>query len=109
MEIIKIDKKAWDSGLAKSGKEYLLYGPMKVDNKPFSEFRALAADEVPDMSATDTRLSPKSIAFPPSEVMLTYSLDENSEDCNIMKAPDRAVTPGSSSAFGRMMRQPIFL
>lgn len=93
MEIIKIDKKDWESGLAKSGKEYRLYGPMRVENKPFSEFRALAEDEVPDMSAADTRLSPKSIAFPPSEVMLEYTLDEKSEDCNLMTVPEKEYSP----------------
>ena len=41
------------------------------------------------MSATDTRLSPKSIAFPPSEVMLEYTLDEKSEDCNLMTVPEK--------------------
>ncbi len=89
MEIIKINKKDWNGGLAKSRKAYRLYGPIRVADKYFSEFGALAEDEVPDMSATDTRLSPKSIAFPPSEVMLEYTLDENSEDCNIMKVPEK--------------------
>ncbi len=89
MKVIKIDKEDWAGGLDKSRSSYTLFGPTKLENKDFSEFKELGKDELPDMAVTDTLLSPKSIAFPPSEVMLEYTTDEKSEDCNLMKAPEK--------------------
>ncbi len=45
------------------------------------------------MVSLNTRLSPKSIVFPDSEVMLEYSLDESSEECNLMKVPEKDYSP----------------
>ncbi len=89
MKVIKIDKEDWAGGIDKSRSSYTLFGPVKIENKDFSEFKELGADELPDMAATDTLLSPKSIAFPPSEVMMEFTTDEKSKDCNLMKVPDK--------------------
>lgn len=48
---------------------------------------------MPDMTATDTRTSPKSICFPPEEVMMEYSTDETCDDCNLMKVPEKDYSP----------------
>jgi ferredoxin len=93
MKVIKIDKKHWEEGIEKSRSAYQLFGPVMVENKNFSEFRKLDAGELPDMTATDTRTSPKSICFPPEEVMMTYSTDETGDDCNIMKVPEKDYSP----------------
>jgi len=87
MKVIKIDKKDWPGGLEKSRSEYKLFGPVK--DKDNSYFKELDADIYPDMESTNTRLSPKSIAFPQSEVMFNYSNDESKDDCNIMKVPEK--------------------
>ncbi len=93
MKVIKIDKKNWADGIASSRSAYRLYGPVKVKNKNFSEFKELEKDELPDMTATDTRLSPKAIVFPPSEVMMEYTTDEKSDEYNLFKAAEKDYSP----------------
>ncbi len=93
MKVLKIDKKDWAGGIQKAHKAYRLYGPVQVKDKGFSEFQALGPDAMPDMTATDTRLSPKSIAFPPQEVMMVFTTDENSELCNQMQVPQKDYAP----------------
>ena len=93
MKAVKIDKKNWTAGLEKSREKYRLIGPVKVPNKDYGEFRELTGGEGPDMTLTDTRLSPKALSFPESEVLFEYTTDEKSEDCNIMKRPDRDYSP----------------
>jgi len=93
MKVIKIDKKDWAGGIEKSRSSYRLFGPVKVKNKDFSVFKELDKGEMPDMTATDTRLSPKSVCFPPSEVMMEYTTDETSEECNRMKVPGKDYSP----------------
>ena len=70
-------------GVLKSGESYLLTGPVK--DKDTHVFKDLANGELPDMGYGETKLSPKGLLFPRSEVMLTYSTDPNDSDCNIMK------------------------
>ncbi len=94
MKIISIDKKEWNSGLQQSRESYRLTGPVK--NQAAHRYKDLDDDEFPDMDFGETALSPKSILFPPSEVMLTFTTDKESPDCNIMREvpkayPDRAV------------------
>jgi ferredoxin len=93
MKVIKIDKKNWADGIEKSRSSYRLFGPARVENKNFSDFKELVAGEMPDMTATDTRLSPKAICFPPSEVMMEYTTDETSANCNQMKVPEKDYSP----------------
>ena len=83
MKLIKIDKKSWTEGLEKLRASFALYGPMKEQH--FYNFRALKKGEVPDLSGLNSRLSPKGVVFPQSQVMFTYSLDENQADHHILQ------------------------
>ncbi|MBW1892883.1 MAG: 4Fe-4S dicluster domain-containing protein [Deltaproteobacteria bacterium] len=89
MKVINIDKKDWAGGLEKSQDKYRLFGPVKDNKKGYSEFRELDKGKAPDMDASDSLLSPKSIAFPPSEVILEYTTDEKKEECNQMNVPEK--------------------
>jgi len=87
MKIIKIDKKDWARGLEKLLASYHLFGPVK--DEQFHNFKALEKDELPDFDFLNTRLSPKSIVYPQSEVMFEYTLDEEHEDHHTMKEVDK--------------------
>ncbi len=92
MKVIKIDKKAWAGGLEKSRSGYKLFGPVKEKNKNFGIFKELGEKQMPDLKI-ETRLSPKSVIYPQSEVMFEYSTDETRDDCNLMKAPEKDCSP----------------
>jgi ferredoxin len=91
MKIIKIDKGSWTEGLKKLGKTYRLFGPVKEDD--FHNFKQLDQGQLPDLNCLNTRLSPKSIIYPQTEVMFEYSLDENQEDHHILKEVDNDYSP----------------
>jgi sulfhydrogenase subunit beta (sulfur reductase) len=93
MKVVRIDKQDWAAGVEKSRDAYRLIGPVAVENKDFTEFKVLTKSELPDMANTGTRLSPKSIVFPPQETLMEYGTDETSEDCNRMKEAEKAYTP----------------
>ena len=93
MSVIKIDKTNWDRGLKKSRDVFRLVGPIKRDDKKNSEFVELSKEELPDLSATDTVLSPKSIVYTQSEVLFEYSIDPKKKDCNILKRPKKDYSP----------------
>ena len=83
MKIVKIDKKIWAGGLEKLKGSYRLFGPVK-DNK-FHKFKRLDKGELPDCNYLNTTLSPKSIIYPQSEIMLEYELDESKQNHHVMK------------------------
>jgi len=87
MQILQIQKTDWSAGLEKSRKDYTLIGPVREGNN-VSKFRELTPGEEPDFSITTTTMSPKSVVFPQSEVMFTYTTDNASPDCNIMQIPE---------------------
>ena len=87
MKLIKIDKKAWTAGLEKLSTSYQLYGPVKEQH--FYNFRALQKGELPDLSGLNSRMSPKGVVYPQSQVMFTYTLDENQADHHILKEVGR--------------------
>lgn len=91
MKVIKIDKQKWAQGLETLKASYTVFGP--VSNTQFHDFKALNKGELPDFSLLNTRLSPKSIIYPQSEVMFEYTLDENAEDHHIMKNVPADDTP----------------
>ncbi len=93
MNVIKIDKKDWTKGLDRSRKSYRLVGPVKRAGEDLAAFRELTDGEQPDLTAADTVLSAKSVVYPQSEVMFTYTTDKNSPDCNVLKRPDPAYSP----------------
>lgn len=78
-----IDKKNWTGGLDQLRKSYRLFAPVKEGQ--YHEFALLKNNELPDLQFSNTRLSPKSIVYPQSEVMFTYSLDPNDPDHDILK------------------------
>jgi sulfhydrogenase subunit beta (sulfur reductase) len=91
MKVIKIDKKEWAGGLERLSDSFLLCGPVKKDK--FHNFKELEKGELPDMNLLNTRLSPKSIVYPQSEIMFKYTLDENQKDHNILKEIDKDYSP----------------
>ena len=91
MKVIKIDKKNWVEGVENLNDHYRLYGPVK-DNE-FYNFKELDKGQKPELNLLNTRLSPKSVVFPQSEVMFDYSLNENEENHHIMKEPDKDYSP----------------
>ena len=91
MKIIKIDKGQWVSGLNQAATAYRLFGPVK--EKEFHSFKPLTNGAQPDLSGLNTRLSPKSIVYPQSEVMFDYSLDERRDDHHQMKEAAKDYSP----------------
>nr|WP_320194206.1 4Fe-4S dicluster domain-containing protein [uncultured Desulfobacter sp.] len=83
MKTIKIEKKDWEQGLEKLKANYRLFGPMP--DKDSLEFKELNAGDTPVMENGNTRLSVKSVIYPQSQTMFTYTLDESKEDHHIMK------------------------
>jgi ferredoxin len=81
--IKKIAKDDWAGGLARLAETHRLFGPVK--DKSFYTFKALVGGEMPAMEMGNTRLSAKSMVFPQSEEMFTYTLDEDQPDHHILK------------------------
>ncbi|MBW2336780.1 MAG: 4Fe-4S dicluster domain-containing protein [Deltaproteobacteria bacterium] len=91
MKVIQIDKEKWADGLDRLAGSYRLFAPVKEEE--FYNFKELAKDEAPDLNYLNTRLSPKAIIYPQSEIMFEYSLDESAEDHHIMKEVDNSYSP----------------
>jgi sulfhydrogenase subunit beta (sulfur reductase) len=91
MKVIKIEKDQWSQGLEKLRDTYRLIGP--VQEKGVHSFQELARGQAPDLNFKNSRLSPKSLVFPQSEVMLDYSLDPDDPQRNIMKQAPKDYTP----------------
>ena len=72
-------------------KTYEIFAPVKENG--FHSFKALKGDENIDLNFTNTRLSPKSLAFPQSERMFEFNLDEKSADGNIVKEAPKDYPP----------------
>ncbi len=83
MKMIVIPKNEWPSGLKQAAGRYQQFGPVK--EKEFHSFKRLENGQPPDFSFLNTRLSPKHLVYPQTEVMLTYSLDESRPDAHILK------------------------
>ncbi len=91
MKVIKIKKSEWTGGLDAAGGAYRVIAPVK--EKQFSNFKALAKGEAPDMAAQNTRLSAKGVVYPQSETMFCYTLDESQPDHHVMKDADKDYSP----------------
>jgi ferredoxin len=91
MTLVAIDKKNWAEGLTAAADSYRLLGPVK--EKDGHQFKALEKGQAPDLDMVNTRLSPKELLFPQSEVMLEYSLDESRDDHHIMKEAAKDYSP----------------
>jgi formate hydrogenlyase subunit 6/NADH:ubiquinone oxidoreductase subunit I len=91
MKIIQIEKRQWASGLNQAAAAYRLFGPVK--EKEFHSFKPLTNGIAPDLSCLNTRLSPKAIVYPQSEVMFDYSLDESRDDHHRMREAAKDYSP----------------
>ncbi len=91
MKIVQIDKNKWAEGIEKLKEGYRVFAPVK--NELFHDFKALDKGESPDFNFKNTRLSPKSIVYPQSQVLFRYSLDKNSEEYGILKEDEKDKTP----------------
>ena len=91
MNIVKIDKKEWDSGIDAVRASYRLFGPVK--EKDFHSFAELDAGQLPDFSFLNSRLSPKWILFPQSEEIINFTLDEGKDDHHVMKEAEKDYSP----------------
>jgi sulfhydrogenase subunit beta (sulfur reductase) len=87
MKVIKIEKSELDSGLEKLEKSFRLIGPVK--EKEYHLFKTLKPGQKPDLSYSNTRLSPRSVIYPQSEILFEYSLDKNDDQYAILKEPER--------------------
>jgi len=91
MKVIKIDKTKWTDGINALRKNYQLVGPVKKET--YHDYEVLAENQLPDTDLLNTRMSPKSLVFPQSEIMMEYGLDETKEDHHIMKEVRKDATP----------------
>ncbi len=91
MRYISIAKTEWSAGLKAAASRYRLFGP--VQEGEFHTFKALEEGENTDLDFLNTRMSPKSVVYPQSEVMFEYSLDENSPEQSLLKEPDTDYSP----------------
>ena len=73
MKVVKIDEQKWTEGIEALKQTYRLYGPVKEDR--FHNFNFLEKGILPDFNFQNTRLSPKAIIYPQTEVMFHYTLD----------------------------------
>jgi len=87
MKVVTIDKQNWTQGLRRLSAAYRLFGP--VEEKQFHNFKELHQSDLPDFNLLNTRLSPKAVVYPQSEVMFEYTLDQNQKDHHIMKEVDK--------------------
>ena len=91
MKMITIKKSEWAGGLEKAAQAFRLFGPVK--EKEFYSFKRLQNGLLPDLACLNTRLSPKHLIYPQSEVMFDYTLDESKADHHILKETARDDSP----------------
>jgi len=91
MKVIKIDKNTWAGGIDSLRSGYRLFGPVMQGDA--HDYKELTSDETPDLAYTNTRLSPKSVVFPQSEPMFTYSLDESDPEHHLLKDAPKDYSP----------------
>jgi sulfhydrogenase subunit beta (sulfur reductase) len=91
MRVIQIEKKAWEAGIENLRKSHRLLAPAKDGD--FHTFKELADGEQPDLHFGNTRISAKSVVYPQSQVLFSYSLDENDKDHHLLKEVSVGDTP----------------
>ena len=91
MNIVKIGKKSLSADLDRLREAYRLFGPVK--GPQYYEFKPLGSGQIPDFELLNTRMSPKSLIYPQSEVMFEYSLDETRDDHHTMKEAPKDYSP----------------
>lgn len=83
MKLIKIDKKGLKEGIDKLKRTHCVFGPVR--EKDEFEFKALRDADMPEFGFSNTRMSPKAIVYPQTQIMFTYSTDDADDDCRILK------------------------
>jgi ferredoxin len=83
MKCVTVYKKDFASGMEALKESYKTFGPVK--DRDFHLFKKLEKGQAPDLSCLNTRLSPKSLVYPQSQVMFEYTLDETQTDHHILK------------------------
>ncbi|MBW1695833.1 MAG: 4Fe-4S dicluster domain-containing protein [Deltaproteobacteria bacterium] len=83
MKIISVPKKDLVKGIEALKEIYRIFAPLP--EKDFHMFKILGRGQQPDMNCSNTRLSPKSIVYPQSQIMFDYTLDERKRDHHILK------------------------
>ena len=91
MTVIQIDKNDWTRGMDAARAHYRLFGP--VTENGVSMFKHLDHDVYPDLTRTDTVLSPKCLLFPQTEPILTADLDPSADNAHILQRPEPDPTP----------------
>lgn len=110
MKIIKIDKSDWTAGMERLRKSYRLFGPVR--EKDYFLFKPLKDGQMPETEYFNARLSPKSIVYPQSQILFSYSTDPSGEDQGIFTEhlPDSApgavigIRPCDAAAFPLVRR-----
>ncbi|MDY0131405.1 MAG: sulfite reductase, partial [Desulforegulaceae bacterium] len=91
MKMISVKKSDWAGAMEKAQKSFRLAGPVKA--KKGHTFRELKNGEIPDLDYVETRMSVKEVVLPQSEVMFTYSLDNEKEGHHILEEMPFDETP----------------
>ncbi|MFO8048127.1 MAG: 4Fe-4S dicluster domain-containing protein [Desulfosudaceae bacterium] len=91
-KVIKIDKSQWRDRFDQIMSGYRVIAPKKTEEGNY-EFQPLREGEAPELDLFNTRLSPKFVTFPQTEVILKFSTDDKDPDCNLMKEVDPACPP----------------
>lgn len=91
MTFFRIDHQSWSDGIEKAKSAYRVFGPVKEKND--HDFKVLDEGRLPDLDCQNTRMSPKGIIYPQSQIMFNYSLDETRDDCRMMKEVENVSSP----------------
>ncbi|MEW5910070.1 MAG: 4Fe-4S dicluster domain-containing protein [Thermodesulfobacteriota bacterium] len=91
MKIATITKDAWPNAMEKLSKACRLYGPVKKEQ--FHSFEVLDNGQIPDFNFQNTRISPKFLVQPQSEIMFQCTFDQNREDHHILKEIPKSDSP----------------
>ncbi|WP_300669956.1 4Fe-4S dicluster domain-containing protein [Desulfoluna sp.] len=91
MTILTIDRTSWNAGLDRARGDYTLVG--SAWDADCLGFRELAPDEYPNMEGLLTRLSPKGVVFPPSQIMMTCALKPGDVKQNIYVSEEKLPSP----------------
>ncbi len=89
--IIAIDKTAWASGIARLQASADVFGPQA--SGPDYEITRLAPNQLPDFRAENTRLSPRHLVQPQSQIMFCYTVNAAKGDAHILKEVPPARQP----------------
>lgn len=91
MRFVEIEKKHWPDFISRLHANSVVFGPVKTGK--YFEFEKLSKNQVPALEYSNTRLSPKALVYPQSEIMFEYTLDKSREDHDILKEPEKDYQP----------------